>query len=76
MYIKIYMKKYKRVMFHDTGECPKFEEKLTLGSKYDMRDLVNFNVTSGKSESLHLNVLLFSIVYKVLAKKVQKNYLS
>ena len=72
----IYMKKYKRVMFHDTEKCPKFEEKLTLVSKYDMRDLVNFNVTSGKSESLHLNVLLFSIAYKVLAKKVQKNYLS
>ena len=43
--------KNKRVMFHDTEECPKFEEKLTLGSKNDMRNLVNFNVTSGKSES-------------------------
>ena len=54
----------------------KFEEKLTLGSKNDMRNLVNFNVTSGKSESLHFDVLLFSIAYKVSAKKVQKNYLS
>ena len=57
-------------------ECPKFEEKLTLGSKNDMRNLVNFNVTSGKSESLHFDVLLFSRAYKVSAKKVQKNYLS
>ena len=57
-------------------ECPKFEQKLTLGSKNDMRNLVNFNVTSGKSESLHFDVLLFSIAYKVSAKKVQKNYLS
>ena len=55
---------------------PKFEEKLTLDSKNDMRNLVNFNVTSGKSESLHFDVLLFSIAYKVSAKKVQKNYLS
>ena len=70
------MKKYKRVMFHDTEECPKFEEKLTLGSKNDMRNLVNFNVTSGKSESLHFDVLLYSIAYKVSAKKVQKNYVS
>ena len=31
----------------------KFEEKLTLGSKNDMRNLVNFNVSSGKSECLH-----------------------
>ena len=61
------MKKYKRVMLHDTDECPKFEEK---------RNLVNFNVTSGKPESLHFDVLLFSIAYKVSAKKVQKNYLS
>ena len=27
----------------------KFEEILTLGSKNDMRNLVNFNVSSGKS---------------------------
>ena len=31
-------------MFHDTEECPKFEEKLTLGSKNDMKNLVNINV--------------------------------
>ena len=29
-------------MFHDTEEFPKFEEKLTLGSKNDMMNLVNF----------------------------------
>ena len=28
----------------------KFEEKLTLGSKDDMRNLVNFNASSGKLE--------------------------
>ena len=39
----------------------KFEEKLALGSKNDMRNLVNFNVASGKSESLHFDELLFSI---------------
>ena len=63
------MKKYKRLMFHDTDECPKSEEKLMLGSKNEMRNLVNFNVTSGKSESLHFDVLIFSITYKVSAKK-------
>ena len=55
---------------------PKFEEKLTLGSKNDMRNLVNFNASSGKSENLHFDVLLLSIAYKVSAEKVQKNYLS
>ena len=54
----------------------KFQEKLTLGSKTDMRNLVNFNASSGKSENLYFDVLLLSIAYKVLAKKLQKNYLS
>ena len=43
----------------------KFEEKLTLGSKNDMRNLVNFNASSGKSGNLHFDVLLLPIVYKV-----------
>ena len=34
----------------------KFEEKLTLGSKNDMRDLVNFNVSSGSLE-------IFTLLY-------------
>ena len=50
------------------------EEKLTLGSKNDIRTLVNFNASSGKSENLHFNVLLLSTAYKVSATKVQKNY--
>ena len=40
----------------------KFEEKLTLGSKNDMRNLVNFNASSGKSDNLHLDMLLLSRV--------------
>ena len=52
------------------------KKKLTLNSKNDMRNLVNFNLSSGKSENLHFDVLLLSIAYKVSAKKVQKNYLS
>ena len=54
----------------------KFEEKLTLGYKNNMKNLVNFNASSGKSENLHFDVLLLSIGYKVLAKNVQKNDLS
>ena len=54
----------------------KFEEKLTLGSKNDMKNLLNFNASSDKFENLHLDVLLLSIAYKVSAKKVQKYYLS
>ena len=32
----------------------KFEEKLTLGSKNDMRDLADFNGSTGKSENVNL----------------------
>ena len=41
----------------------KFEEKLILGSKNDMRNLVDFNASSGKSENLHSDVLLLAIAY-------------
>ena len=43
----------------------KFEEKLTLGSKNDMRNLVNFKAISGKSENLEFDMLLLSKVYYV-----------
>ena len=36
----------------------KFEEKLILGSKNDMMNLVNFNESRGKSENLHFDGLL------------------
>ena len=54
----------------------RFEEKLALGFKNDMTDLVNFNASSGMFENLHFDVLLLSIAYKVSAKKVQKSYVS
>ena len=54
----------------------KFEEKLTLGSKNSMTNLVNFDMSSVKSENLHFNVLLLFIAYKVSAKTVKKGYLS
>ena len=36
----------------------KFQEKLALGSKNDMCNLVNFNASSGKSENLDFDGLL------------------
>ena len=47
----------------------KFEEKLTLGSKNDIRNLVHFNASTGKSENVHSDVLLLSIAYETSAKK-------
>ena len=54
----------------------KCEEKLTLGSKNDMRDLVHFNVGFGKYENLHFDVVFLLKVYYVWAKKVQMSYAS
>ena len=45
------------------------EEKLTLGSKNDMKNSVSFNASSGKSENLNFDVLLLLKVYYVSAKK-------
>ena len=42
-----------------------FEEKLTLGSKNVMTNLVNFNANSCKAENLHSGVLLLFKVYYV-----------
>ena len=71
-------KKCRRIMPQDTEEWWPVWRKTDswLGSKNDMRNLVSFNASSGKSENLHFDVLLLSIAYKVSAKKVQKNYLS
>ena len=57
----------------------KLEEKLTLGSKNNMRNLVNFNARSGKSENLHFDVLLLSVAVKfqelsLLALKKDSNF--
>ena len=41
----------------------KFEEKLALVFKNDMKNLVNFNANSGKSENLHFDMLLLLRAY-------------
>ena len=41
----------------------KFEEKVALGLKNEMTNLVNFNASGGKCENLHFDVLLLSIAY-------------
>ena len=59
-------------MSHITEERAKFEEKLTLGSKNDLRNLVNFNAGSGKSGNLHFDVLLWPMTFKFQPKKYRR----
>ena len=54
----------------------KFKEKLTCGFKNDLRNLVNFQVSSRKSENLHFDWILLSKTYKDLDEKIQKSYVS
>ena len=70
------MKKYRRVISYDTEEwCKVWRKTVAVDLKNEMTNLVNFNASSDKSENLHFDVLLLSIVYKVSTKKVQKSYL-
>ena len=62
------------IICHDTKGCAKFKAELTRDLKNDIRNLVNFHVSSRKSENLHFNGFLSSKVYKVLDEKVQKSY--
>ena len=54
----------------------KFKGKLTGGLKNDVRNLVNFHVSSRKSQNLHFDGLLLFKACKALDEKVQKSYLS
>ena len=50
---------------------PNFEEKLTFCLKNDMRNLLDFNLSSGKSENLHFDGIFLSKVCNVRAKIIQ-----
>ena len=71
------MKKYRRVMSHNTEEwCKVWRKNWLLIPKmtWGIWWILIWPVASLKV--LHFDVRLFSIAYKVSAKKVQKNYLS
>ena len=53
-----------------------FKEKLTSGLKNDIRNLVNFHVSSSKSENLHFDGLVLSKAYNVFSEKGKKSYVS
>ena len=67
------MKKYEELSLMTDESDVKFEEKLGLGFKNGMTNLVNFNASSDKSENLHFDVLLLSIAYiKFQLKKLRR----
>ena len=54
----------------------KFKGKLTCGLKNNVRNLVNFHVSSRKFKNLHFDRILLSKAYKDLDEKVQKSHVS
>ena len=55
------MKKYEELSLTTEESDGKFEEKLSLGFKNDMTNLVNFNAGSGKSENLSIAYMKFQL---------------
>ena len=54
----------------------KFKEKLTCGSKNNIRGLVNFHASGEKSKNLPFDLILLSKAYKDLDEKAQRSYFS
>ena len=54
----------------------KFKGKLTCGMKNNIRNLINFHVSTRKFENLHFDKILLSKAYKDLDEKIQKIYIS
>ena len=50
----------------------KFEEKLALGLKNDMKNLVNFNANSGKSENLHFDAFQLKKCRRVISHDTEE----
>ena len=69
-HIKFQLKKCRRVISHDTEEWLKLE-KLTFCLKNDMRNLMDFNSSSEKSENLHFDGDFLLKVYNVWAKIIE-----
>ena len=54
----------------------KSKEKRTRGLENEIRNLISFHASSGKSENLQFDGLYFSKAYKDKDEKVQKSYVS
>ena len=49
-----------------------FEEKLTVGSKNDVRNLVNLNASTVKPQNMYFDELFLSTACKVSAEKYRR----
>ena len=61
------LKKYRGVIFQDTREWCKFEEKVTCGLENDMRNLANFHQSTWKCQNWDFDGILLSKVENIWA---------
>ena len=54
----------------------KFKGKLTCGLKNNIRNFVNFHVSSQKSENLYFDWILLSKAHNEFNVKIQENFVS
>ena len=52
------------------------KKKMSRGVKNDISNLVNFNLSSQKSDNSHFDEIHLSKAHKYLDEKVQKSYVS
>ena len=70
------MKKYRRVMFHDTEEWCKVWRKTDSWFQKWHEEFGEFSPNHSKVQKFHFDGLFLSKVYEVWAKKIQRSYLS
>ena len=75
-YIKFRWKNTEKLCFLALKSDAKFKEKLTLGSKNDMRNLVNFHPTTQKSKNFTSMGYFCPKYMRFELKKIQRSYLS
>ena len=75
-HVKIQMKKYRRVMFHDTEEWCKVWRKTDLWFQKRHEEFGEFSPKHSKAQKFHFDGLFLSNVYVVWAKEIQRSYLS
>ena len=75
-HVKIQMKKYRRVMFHDTEEWCKVWRKTDLWFQKRHEEFGEFSPKHSKAQKFQFDGLFLSNVYVVWAKEIQRSYLS
>ena len=68
------LKKNIGVIFYDTEESCKIEERLTCGFEYNIKNLANFHQNTWQCQNWYFHGILLSKVENAWAKNLQRSY--